>query len=344
VRYGNNKDGDTLPQINIALLFGETSLLPVYYRVFPGNIADVSTIKKLIKDVEFLEINKLKLVMDRGFFSADNINALYKGHYKFLIASKSNSSFIADTLKAAKEQIKDFRHYDTDNGIYHFSSAEKWDYVEKDSSGNVASNGKRRIYIHVYYNGIRAEEEKVRFLKSLTLAETVLCSGDKLSKTQSALCEKYFIVKNTPKRGIAVEYNEEAIALQMDKIGYFVLMSNEISNPIAALEIYRKKDLVEKAFYNLKERLEMKRTSVHSDETLSGKLFIQFLALIYVSHIHKHMSEHKLFRNYTIQSLLDAIDVIERFEYKGQRPHLSEITQKQRNLFECLGVKIPATL
>ena len=35
VRYGMNKENDTLPQINLALLFGESSRLPVYYRKLP---------------------------------------------------------------------------------------------------------------------------------------------------------------------------------------------------------------------------------------------------------------------------------------------------------------------
>lgn len=32
VKYGKNKDNDRLPQINLALLFGEESSLPFYYR------------------------------------------------------------------------------------------------------------------------------------------------------------------------------------------------------------------------------------------------------------------------------------------------------------------------
>jgi len=36
VRYGYNKEGDYLPQINLALLFGEESNLPFYYRKLSG--------------------------------------------------------------------------------------------------------------------------------------------------------------------------------------------------------------------------------------------------------------------------------------------------------------------
>jgi len=67
VRYGKNKEDNGLQQVNMALVFGEESLMPVYYRVLPGNITDVMTIRKLIRDINFLEIDKLKLVMDRGF-------------------------------------------------------------------------------------------------------------------------------------------------------------------------------------------------------------------------------------------------------------------------------------
>ena len=87
VRYGVNKEDDHLPQINLALLFGEKSNLPFYYRKLPGNITDVKTVKNLLADLYFLEYRKIKLVMDRGFYSEENINALCQKHLKFLIAT-----------------------------------------------------------------------------------------------------------------------------------------------------------------------------------------------------------------------------------------------------------------
>jgi hypothetical protein len=139
VRYGKNKDNDNLPQVNMALIFGEESCLPVYYRVLPGNITDVTTIRKLVKDIDFLEIDKLKLVMDRGFYSAGNINALYKGHHKFLIAVKSNNRFVSGLVEKAKGEMHDFTHYDANHEVYHWESMEEWAYVQTDHNGNVYS-------------------------------------------------------------------------------------------------------------------------------------------------------------------------------------------------------------
>jgi hypothetical protein len=85
----------------------------------------------------------------------------------------------------------------------------------------------------------------------------------------------------------------------------------------------------------------MRRTSVSSEENLEGKLFVQFVALIYLSHLNKIMSEQNLYKDYTMHELLDDLDVIECFEHPGHRPHVGEMTKKQIDLFASLGVEAP---
>ena len=111
---------------------------------------------------------------------------------------------------------------------------------------------------------------------------------------------------------------------------------------MAALDIYRGKDLIEKAFGNLKERLNLRRTAVSSEENLDGKLFVQFVALIYLAYIDAMMREKSLYRDYTLQELLDELDIIESFEHPGKQRHLGEITKKQLGLYRLLEVEPPA--
>ena len=82
VRYGNNKDHEPLEQINLALLFGQQSRLPFYFRKLAGNMPDVKTLRKLLADMNTLGYEKIKVVLDRGFFSAANINDMYRHHMK----------------------------------------------------------------------------------------------------------------------------------------------------------------------------------------------------------------------------------------------------------------------
>lgn len=98
------------------------------------------------------------------------------------------------------------------------------------------------------------------------------------------------------------------------------------------------------AFGNLKERLNMRRTLVSSEQSLDGKLFVEFIALIYLSYIKKKMQETGLFKNYTIQGLLDQLDIIECFESPGHQSYFSEILNKQRDIYTCLNVDPPSSL
>jgi len=126
--------------------------------------------------------------------------------------------------------------------------------------------------------------------------------------------------------------------------GYFALLSNEIKDPIKALEIYRNKDLVEKAFGNLKERLNFRRMEVSSELSLDGKLFVEFIALIYLSYFKKIMQDKNLFKNYTMQGLIDEFDVIECFEQPGRDLRFGEVTKRQMELFGMMGIALPTLL
>lgn len=340
-KYGKNKEGDVLPQLNLALLYGEKSMMPVYYRKLPGNISDVKTIENLLKDIDFLELDKLKFVMDRGFYSERNINDMMKHHHKFLIGARTSLKIVSKRLDAIRDDFVTRSHYNSALKLYVQSFTEEWDYTEeKPRSGKVITD-KRRIYIHYYYNDQKATDDKARFNYLLDKLETNLVEGHR-NPADEKLYVKYFDIHETPVRGITYNFKEDAIRKVEKNYGYFVLMSNGIKDPVQALQIYRSKDLIEKSFGNLKERLSMRRMAVASEENFEGKLFVQFIALSLMSYIKKCMDDNGLFKNYTMQSLLDELDIIEYYQQPGKAHHLSEITGKQLKLYEYMKVKAPS--
>lgn len=153
---------------------------------------------------------------------------------------------------------------------------------------------------------------------------------------------KYFVLHETPARRLKISYKEDAIRQAERDYGYFVLMTNGIKDPVEALRTYRLRDLIEKSFGNLKERLDMRRMSVSSEENFEGKLFVQFIALELMSYIKKKMDDNHLYKNYTTQQLIDTLDIIELYQQPGKAHHLSEITEKQLKLYAALGVKAPS--
>lgn len=340
VRHGKNKDYDRLPQINLLLLFGQQSNLPFYYRKLSGNIPDVKTIRVLLRDLDVLGYPKVKLVTDRGFYSADNVNGLYQNHIKFLMSASTSLSFVKKVIESVKDTMSDWSHYNNKYDLYTYSKTIEWDYSQKRPYKGDVLSGNRRMYLHLYYNADQAVEDGRKFNLRMAALQEELLSDNKKTEHEKAY-SKYFEVKQTPVRGVKVIPKQKAMDEAKSRFGYFVLLSNEIKSSEMALEIYRNKDVVEKGFGNIKERLNGKRMLVSSDASLEGKLFVEFIALIYLSYIKKQMGDKNLFKQYTLQGLLDEVDLIECYTEPGKSLFIGEILQKQRQIYKDMDVPAP---
>ena len=110
-----------------------------------------------------------------------------------------------------------------------------------------------------------------------------------------------------------------------------------------ALHLYRMKDVVEKAFGNIKERLNMRRLLSKSEKSLDGKIFNEFIALILISHLDHKMKEADLYKTYTMQQLLDTLDVLECFEDENRKLRIGEMLNKQEDIYRAIGVTPPTS-
>ena len=337
VRYGKNKDGEKLPQINLALIFGERSGLPFYYRKIAGNIPDVKTIRELLRELDVLGYEKIKLVIDRGYYSADNINALYKEHMKFLCGTSTALKFAKDYIREIGTDKDRYEAYNSDLELYVFSKTIAWDYEQARPYKGDTVREERRMYLHLYFNPDKFADDGKVLNKKLDGLKEELLTGKRVPEHEKDY-RKYFEIRETPKRGVSLSYKQEAIDAARERYGFFVLISNEVKDPVTALSLYRMRDVIEKAFWNIKERLNLRRTLTSSESSLEGKLFVEFVALIYLSYIKKKMEEVGLFSRYTMHELLDELDVIECFQEPGKSPIQGEVLKKQEQIYRDLGV------
>ena len=234
VKYGVNKENDPLPQINLALLFGEKSNLPFYYRKLAGNISDVKTVKNLLADMDFFEFKKIKLVMDRGFYSEENINGLYQNHIKFLIGVKLSLKYVKKELESARTTIQNWLNFNPQYNLYTSTSMFNWQYVQDRPYKSDTLSGERRAYLHIYFNKEKETEDAYKLNRLLIRLKDELESGKRNPEHEKQYV-KYFEIKLTPKRGITVTAKQDVIDEAVKNYGYFTLLSNEIKDPIEAL-------------------------------------------------------------------------------------------------------------
>ncbi|WP_255259553.1 transposase [Lentibacillus sp. CBA3610] len=178
-------------------------------------------------------------------------------------------TFVRKELDAIYDGFRSFEHYSEKYELYARTVRTTWHYTQQRPYKGDALTQSRRMYIHFYYNIDRAAEDEKAFDRKLINLRRELESGKRLPEHEKQY-QTYFETKTTPKRGTKVTVKEEAVNKAKRYFGYFALMTNETMGAIAALELYRNKDVVEKAFGNLKERLNMRRTLVSSDRVLMG--------------------------------------------------------------------------
>ena len=329
--------------MNLTLIFGEESNLPFYYRKLAGNIPDSNTVHRLLEELDILGYSKLKLVIDRGFNSEVNINQLDMNHVKFLISVRISLAFIRKELDSIYDTLPNFENYNDKYELYCQTVRTTWHYSQERPSKGETLQKERRLYIHYYYNIEKAADDKKAFDRKLNLLKLELEAENRIPEHEK-LYLKYFTCKTTPERGTKATVKEDAVNKVKRYFGIFSFITNETMDVVTALELYLNKDVVEKAFGNLKERLNMRRALVSSEQSLDGKLFVQFVALIYLSYIKKQMQVTDLLKKCTLPSLLDKLDVIECFEQPGRSLRVGEILDEQKLLYHELGVSSPNSL
>lgn len=234
VQYGMNKEDDRLPQINLALVFGEKSGLPFYYRKLAGNIPDVRTVKNVLADFQALGFDKAKLVMDRGFYSESNINGLFKEHLKFIVAVQTGISFVRNEIDKVYESIRSFENLDEQHELYATTTLTEWNYQQERPHKKDVSEEKKRIYLHIYFNIEKYADDETTFDRKLMSMRKENLSGKRVPEHET-FYKKYFEIKATPVRGVYVIVKDEAVRKVKRYYGYFTLSSNEKMDAMTAL-------------------------------------------------------------------------------------------------------------
>ena len=87
-RKGYNSRRQFDPQINLLYAFSTEQKCPVYYRVVPGNIPDVSAFRKTVNESGFAN---MIVIGDKGFGSETNFAMLEEAKLKYIIPLRRNN-------------------------------------------------------------------------------------------------------------------------------------------------------------------------------------------------------------------------------------------------------------
>jgi hypothetical protein len=330
--WGYNRDGEDLPQVNICMLFGENSKLPVYQSIYSGSLGDVSTLRATIAEFAALTGNAdIKIVMDKGFFSVKNINILLKSAEgeptcRFLIAVPFSNKFAKDYVESERLWIDTIENVVLTSGAPMRGVRKPHDWDGKEISA------------YVFFDpdtGMKERNELFGYVASLARQAAIDPHNEKLASEYS----KYLVVGKDGNE-VTVSIREDIIAKALVTTGWFVLLSNCVEDPQAVHDIYRMKDVVEKGFMKYKNNLGLNRLRVHGDDRMQNKIFVAFIALIIASAIHETMRNKGIYKRMTFQRLILTLAKLKSATVNGKEV-LRPMTKEQTDLFKAFGIRLP---
>lgn len=123
--------------------------------------------------------------------------------------------------------------------------------------------------------------------------------------------------------------------------GFIVIISNDLKNVTDVFNIYRRKDVVEKSFDNLKNDLDVNRLKVHSAKALKGKMFIVFIALILKTVIFNEIIKNGSISKYSTNDILKEMQKISIIRINETLEILTEISSTHKKIFKAFSITEP---
>lgn len=319
VEYGYNRDKEKLSQINLGMYFGEDTGLPIFYTKYSGSIVDKSYLKYMMLYNKELNIDNVNFVMDKGFYTKDNIIYMKTNNHPFIMCVSNKLITSNNLLEKHGDNITSYSNYIKDLDIY----------CIKDS---VSTYGVKTD-VHLYYDEEKSRVQKRDLYSKVETYSFELEQLSTLTSRQYKLYSKYFDIKLNEDDTFEYIKNNSKIDELAKKQGYFILIStldNKDSEEI--LNMYRRKDKVEKSFNNLKNYLDFKRLRTHKDSSTEGKLFTGFIALIIKSYIELKLKNYFTQNNSTVEKVFRELKKIKIIRMNDEQTLMAPLTSKQKKI------------
>ena len=271
VEFGNAKDDKGLPIVNIGVATEVTNQIPLFYDPFCGSINDVSQFECFVNKAMSYGYQDVGFILDRGYFSRKNIEYMDEHGFSFVMMVKGCRKLVhsivdekRDTFEAKSEHA--MRAHDLSGTT---------------SRRKLFEDDEKERFFHLYFSPIKMAKERREIDESIALMEKHLaaCQGKKveLGDEYSDLFDLFFDPQDQLLFG---QLKHEAVNEMYKRCGYFCIVTSEEMSALDAYELYRGRDVSEKLFSMEKTFLGSRSFRVHSDVSMSTKLFVEFIALI----------------------------------------------------------------
>lgn len=320
---GYNRDKDKLPQINLGCYTCEESGLPMFYVTYPGSIVDKSHLVYMMAYNDELGIKDTGFVMDKGFCTTDNMDFMHSSSYSFIIGVEIRHKATRAAINEVRDGIVSMRNR-ADGSTY-------------------ARTVHGRFYgvtstMHVYYDPDNAERQHQDLYRTVESQEEKLEQMPQITDRDVKKYSSFFDIERNKDGTFTYSRSYDKIDNASKNNGYFCLLTNTKLPSPEILSLYRRKDIIEKGFDDIKNHIDQKRMHTHNDATTEGKMFCAFISLIAISSLNSKVHDIKVKKLLSKDAILSEMDKIKVVTVKDGRRLMNPITKTQRLILEAFNM------
>ena len=337
--FGHAKDDKSKPIINYSVGYDRTNRIPLWYEAYPGSIVDISQLHSTLQKVDGLGYKRIGFILDRGYFSKENIHEMDRMGYDFIIMMKGKKALVRDLVMEVKVIFEEDRR----------CSIRDYKVSGTTVKRHLYPSDEKERYFHIYYN------ESKRITEREYLEAKIDQLGELLQEKQGtigyecpkAICEYFepvYHTKGEVKTFVSARERTDVINREIALCGYFVIITSEKMTAEEALEEYKSRDASEKLFHGDKSYLRNRSYRVHSTESVENKIFIEFVALIIRNKIYTSLKDqmrmNKKKDNYmTVPAAIKELEKIEMILLSDGNYRLEHaVTSTQKEILKAFNL------
>ena len=327
--YGKAKKDIGVPIINTAFFVDELTGIPVSYESFYGSLLDKVQAPESFGNLENLGFNKVFYMMDRGYFTENNLKMLKEKNIDF-------GMMLPEHLQKVKDIFDNFSDIKDRENAY---------ISEENVYGQLINNepDENGLFYYFYYDPETAEDEKNTIhSKAIAIKNSLEKPKVYYSQKLAEKYEKFYSLVPIGKRGLrkfSIVKNTKSIQTMIDRAGLFVVVSNTKMSPKEMIVIARNRDKVEKSFKRIKSHFYFDSISVHKDVTFRGKMLVAFVACAIISTFEFLVKKYlKKSSSITIFTALAELSKIIIYKNKNHRYLKYAFNAKSKEILSLVGV------
>ena len=335
IEYGKPKDDQGLPIFNLAIAYDKNNRVPLFYEEYPGSITDVSQFKYMVDKVHQYNYKNVGFILDRGYFSKDNIQYMEANKHPFIIMVKGQKALVSSLVHEHRNT------FETDRSCF----IRSYRIYGKTVYSKLYEDDNCDRQFHIYYNPSKQAAERERFEQDLDKIKMYFDKHIGEIITVPKAYKEYFNIRlNKKGEFISYEENAETIQARLEVCGYFCIITSDDMTAQEALVQYKGRDVSEKFFSSDKSFIGSKSMRVQTTEALSAKIFIEFIALIVRNRIYNLLRETLLKmdtrQNYmTVPAAIRELEKIEMVRRSNGQYRLDHaVSKRQRTILSAFGM------